>query len=235
MEGCEQTILYGRGLGGKRSKEPNRVDIKSLLLDLSEEDEETAEAFEEEVDPGIVDGLSIIKYPDPRLRAHNEEISYFKGYGLTEVVGKMWKLMYKANGVGLAAPQVGINKRLMVFNESGNPRNKSKEMVLLNPQIVARGENERAGPEGCLSFPGVGGQVKRSTSIQVEYQTLTGEKKKREFRGFEAVVFQHEYDHLDGVLFIDRLFKPDEVEKAEQPLQVLKDDWREKTGTEGAL
>lgn len=108
--------------------------------------------------------------------------------------------MYAAEGVGLAAPQVGINKRLMVFNQDGDPASKHNEMVLVNPVIVAKSNKTIVNEEGCLSFPKIYGDVTRARWIAVDYQTLEGKQVKNYyFEGTNAIIFQHEYDHLDKV------------------------------------
>lgn len=112
----------------------------------------------------------------------------------------MLLVMYAAEGVGLAAPQVGINKRLMVFNQDGDPASKHNEMVLVNPVIVAKSNKTIVNEEGCLSFPKIYGDVTRARWIAVDYQTLEGKQVKNYyFEGTNAIIFQHEYDHLDKV------------------------------------
>ena len=98
----------------------------------------------------------------------------------------------------------------MVFNEMGDPENVDKEMILVNPSIVSKSEDTNMREEGCLSFPQINGEVERSISIDVEYQTLTGEKKEVKLENLPARIFQHEYDHLDKVLFIDRFEERDQ-------------------------
>lgn len=159
----------------------------------------------EEKDPGDVKGtkLKILKYPHPQLRAENAEVTEFNE-NLAEKARQMLLVMYAADGIGLAAPQVGINEKLMVFNEVGDPENAEKEMILVNPTIVSKSEDTNMREEGCLSFPQINGEVERSITIDVEYQTLTGEKKEVKLENLPARIFQHEYDHLDKILFIDR-------------------------------
>jgi len=160
--------------------------------------------MKEEVDPGIVSGLQIFKYPAPTLRAPNEEITEFDD-NLKTLSRRMFDIMYEAEGVGLAAPQVGINKRLMVYNEHGDPKKWMSEMVLVNPQIVEKSAATDIETEGCLSFPGMNGPVKRSKWIKVEAKNLKGKTFKKKFVEWEARIFQHEYDHLEGVVYIDHL------------------------------
>jgi peptide deformylase len=165
----------------------------------------------EEKDPGDVMGtkLKILKYPHPQLRAENEEVTVFDER-LADKARQMLLVMYAADGIGLAAPQVGINQKLMVFNEMGDPENVDKEMILVNPSIISKSEDTNMREEGCLSFPQINGEVERSISIDVEYQTLTGEKKEVKLENLPARIFQHEYDHLDKVLFIDRFEERDQ-------------------------
>ncbi|KAL9188040.1 hypothetical protein ACHAXT_006418 [Thalassiosira profunda] len=192
----------------------------------------TAEEVEEEVDPGIVEGtdLRIAKYPHPALRAPNEEIPAEEltgpGSEISKIAKEMFLVMYAAKGVGLAAPQVGINKRLMVYNESGDPKKWMQETVMVNPKIVEFSEAKDWEEEGCLSFPDMSGDVERSKWIKVEAQNLKGKKMKKKFKGWEARIFQHEYDHLDGTVYIDRL--TEDGRKAVQPrLDELIEDFGE--------
>jgi peptide deformylase len=162
-----------------------------------------------EVDPGVVEGtnLRIIKYPDPVLRAPNAVITEeeLKEGSVAKLAKEMFLLMYAAEGVGLAAPQVGVNKRLMVYNESGDAKKWLDEIVMVNPRIVEFSEAKDIDVEGCLSFPEMTGDVERSKWIKVEAMNLRGKTIKRKFNGWEARIFQHEYDHLDGVVYIDHL------------------------------
>jgi len=163
--------------------------------------------FEEvdEVDPGVVAGLTVLKYPHPRLRAENSDVEKFD-YDLKQLTKRMFKLMYASRGVGLAAPQVGINQRLMVVNWDGDPGRSGSELVLCNPSIVEASTATDVETEGCLSFPGFIADVERAESIVVEFQTVKGKPRRLELSGWEARVFQHEYDHLDGKLYAtDRL------------------------------
>lgn len=163
-----------------------------------------------EIDPGNVKGtkLKILKYPHPKLRADNEAITVFDDE-LRRISSEMLLIMRTADGIGLAAPQVGINKRLMVFNEFADSG--KSDMILVNPSIIAKSEDTDSREEGCLSFPQINGDVIRSTWIEVEYMTVSGEKVQKKFEGLAARIFQHEYDHLDKVLFIDRFGEKDKA------------------------
>jgi peptide deformylase len=144
--------------------------------------------------------LRILKYPNPKLRTDNVEITVFDD-ALKQTASEMLLLMYAADGVGLAAPQVGINKRLMVFNEEGEKTKPEKEMILVNPVITAKGEEKDEREEGCLSFPQIYGKVMRHKWIEIDYQDIEGNKKKARLEGWPARVFQHEFDHLDKVSY----------------------------------
>jgi len=173
----------------------------------------------EEVNPGVVEGtdFTIVMYPHPSLRAENDEVALpDEQESITKLSKEMLKIMYAAEGVGLAAPQIGVNKRLMVYNPTGDPRNwMSDETILVNPRIVEYSNAKDEEIEGCLSFPDMQGEVIRSKWIKVEAMTPKGRKIKKKFKGWEARIFQHEYDHLEGTVYTDRL--SDETKKKVRP------------------
>ena len=146
--------------------------------------------------------LSIIPDPHPTLRVRSKPIRRVD-QGLRALVGQMLDLMYEAEGVGLAANQVNLPLRLFVANPSGE-RGEGEELVLINPELQMPKGSE-TGQEGCLSLPGLYGQVKRPKSIRVSAYDLSGNPIERVVDGFLARVLQHENDHLDGVLFFDRM------------------------------
>lgn len=121
---------------------------------------------------------------------------------LDQLVKDMFETMYDANGIGLAAPQVGIARRLIVVhvNEEGE-----EPFALLNPRVVESGKAKEKGEEGCLSIPEVSGYVERPATVVVEGVDPSGNPVRIEADGMLARCLQHEIDHLDGVLFIDRL------------------------------
>lgn len=141
--------------------------------------------------------LKIIKYPSPVLRFANELVTVFDDE-LKELVDEMTIIMTNSRGVGLAAPQVGINKKIAIVNTDG------KRYVLINPRIISA-KGEQFGQEGCLSFPGIFENIKRAETVTVECYDETGEKQFYEVSGLTARAFQHEIDHLDGKLLIDNL------------------------------
>lgn len=169
----------------------------------------SSSSMKEEVDPGVVEGtnLRIVKYPHPSLRATNDEITLeeLESGEISKIAKEMFLVMYAADGIGLASPQVGVNKRLMVYNDTGDKKKWLMETVMVNPKIVEYSKASDIMGEGCLSFPSMDGDVQRSKWIKVEAMNLKGKKIKKKFQGFEARLFQHEYDHLDGKLYIDHL------------------------------
>jgi peptide deformylase len=158
--------------------------------------------------------LEIREYPTAVLKKKAGTVKKF-GPELQSLVERMFEIMYETDGVGLAAPQVGISKRVVVVDSRQSPEEK---MVLVNPSIAKR-EGEELMQEGCLSVPGAFTDVKRSARVEVVAQDLTGEKIRFTAEGFLARIIQHEVDHLDGLLFIDRL----DVIAREQALA----DWKE--------
>ncbi|GJD10071.1 Peptide deformylase 1B, chloroplastic/mitochondrial [Galdieria sulphuraria] len=151
--------------------------------------------------------LEVVKYPDPRLRKENEEVDPCHP-SVGEIARKMFQVMYADRGVGLAAPQVGINQRLMVYNPTGKPSSFLSQVVMVNPKIVDCSDKKVVDLEGCLSFPGI-----------------AGKKIKLKLEGWQARIFQHEYDHLDGILFIDRM-EPEERARAQFVLDQLVNNYK---------
>lgn len=161
--------------------------------------------------------LSILQYGDPILRAKGKRVDNIDDH-IREMAQNMIETMQAANGVGLAAQQVGEAIQLTVIDVSQSEdrpsgiRLNGKEvdlesvmpLVLINPQVELGTETER-GTEGCLSFPEITGEIERARSITVRAQNLDGEKAEIEARGLLARAIQHEVDHLNGVLFIDRM------------------------------
>lgn len=121
------------------------------------------------------------------------------------MAAEMLDMMYQGDGVGLAANQVDLPYRIFVMNPTGDPAQKDQEFVLLNPEILSRKGGMEEKEEGCLSLPGVYAPVRRSTKIVLSAYNLQGQEVRYELEGLAARAAQHEIDHLDGVLFIDRL------------------------------
>ena len=148
-------------------------------------------------------GLSIIQYPHPTLRHMSKPLRRVDAE-LHSAVREMFDLMYEANGVGLAANQVDLPYRFFVMNLEADPKAADQELVFLNPVLTGR-KGTIEGEEGCLSLPGLYAQVKRTERIVLNAFTLNGEEITLDLDGLAARAVQHEIDHLDGVLFIDRL------------------------------
>src|SRR5919112_5418973 len=145
--------------------------------------------------------LDIVTYPNAVLETPGEPVTEF-GEDLKRLAADMFETMYAARGVGLAAPQVGVSKRLFVMDCSagGDPQ---ARVALVNP-VVLSVEGDQTGDEGCLSFPGVFFSVKRSLRAVVRAQDLNGEEFEFDGLELEARCMLHETDHCDGVVFLDR-------------------------------
>lgn len=151
--------------------------------------------------------LPIRKYPDPVLRRPAKPVTVIDD-ALRRLAADMIETMHDASGVGLAAPQVGVGLRLVVVDfdpEERDPR------VLVNPVIVKRRGRKELGEEGCLSFPDLRSHVKRSPGVVCEAQNLDGEVVVYEVDELTARAIQHELDHLDGLLFIDKVGPSDKL------------------------
>jgi len=144
----------------------------------------------------------IVKYPDPVLQRPSEPVSEFNEE-LRALVDDMFESMYAAHGIGLAAPQVGVSKRLTVIDLSFQ-KEPEKKLVLINPEIIFR-EGKQYGEEGCLSLPEIHEKVSRAAKVKVRAQDVQGKWFETEGEELLARAFQHEIDHLDGVLFIFRV------------------------------
>jgi peptide deformylase len=147
--------------------------------------------------------MQIIRYPHPALRWKSKPITRIDAE-LRRTVREMFDCMYENNGIGLAANQVGLPYRLFVTNATGDPAEKDAERVFVNPEILRR-KGSAEGEEGCLSLPQLYGQVRRSEKILVDAFDLDGQEFELAADELEARVIQHENDHIDGVLFIDRM------------------------------
>ncbi len=152
--------------------------------------------------------LPIYLYGHPVLRKLATDIT--PDYqGLAELIPNMFETMYKSDGIGIAAPQVGLPIRLFVIDASplasDYPEVKGFKRVFINAHIKRMSDDQMETSEGCLSLPGISEYVKRSTEIEIEYDDENFVHKTEVIKGYAAVVVQHEYDHLDGKLFIDHL------------------------------
>ncbi len=146
--------------------------------------------------------LKIVHYPEPVLLQVGRPVEAFDDE-LKILVADMFETMYEAKGVGLAAPQVAVSKRLFVMDCSNGEDTEAK-MALINPEIVSV-EGEQYGDEGCLSFPGLYQKVERSLRAVVKFQDENGEHFELEVEDLEARCVLHETDHCDGIVFLDRM------------------------------
>lgn len=146
--------------------------------------------------------LNVVKYGDPILTRRTEEVTDFDEK-LRKLIDDMFETMYGAPGVGLAAPQVGVLKRLFVMDCSTG-KNKRQKVALVNP-VIETEEGEQIGDEGCLSFPGMYLEIKRPQRVVVRARDIDGSEITLDVMDLEARCVSHETDHLDGELFINYL------------------------------
>ncbi|HEY9825458.1 MAG TPA: peptide deformylase [Stenomitos sp.] len=173
--------------------------------------------------------LEILQIGNPRLRILAEPIAEPTDPVLQTFIDDLLREMHQANGVGIAAPQVGRSLQLVIIASRPNPRYPNAPAMdplpMLNPRIVSHSSTLEKGWEGCLSVPGIRGLVPRYTAIDVEYLDRQGQPQQQTFHDFVARIFQHEYDHLQGIVFIDRVESTYELmSDAEYRRQILRLD-----------
>lgn len=155
------------------------------------------------------DLLTVIQLGNPLLRQKAALVENIQDGNIQKLIADLIFTVAQANGVGIAAPQVAEQKRLFIVASRPNARYpNAPEMeptAMINPQIIAHSTEKVKGWEGCLSIPGIRGLIPRYQAIEVEYTDGNGKLQKQEFTDFVARIFQHEYDHLDGIVFVDRL------------------------------
>ena len=147
--------------------------------------------------------LPIRRAGDPVLREKARRVRR-PDDSIAKIIEDMWVTMYDAPGVGLAAPQVGINKRVVIIN-SFQDGERGETQFFVNPKILHFSEETVISEEGCLSVPGYCAEVQRAKSIRLSYLDYDNNQQDRSFTGFFSICLQHEIDHLDGILFIDHL------------------------------
>ena len=162
----------------------------------------------------MFEDLKIIIYPDPRLRKISTPVSAFDEK-LAALARRMFELMRESKGVGLAAPQTGQNIRLFVMNHTGKPED---DRVYVNPALTDAEGDEKA-EEGCLSLPKINVEVDRAKTAKMIAQDLTGKPIEQTETGYIARIWQHELDHLNGVLIIDKMGPTAKIENR----KILKD------------
>ena len=154
--------------------------------------------------------FDVVLFPDPVLRKETEEITAFDDE-LKGVVEGMFERMFESQGVGLAAPQVGLSMRLFVLNDEGDKDKPERNLALINPTIKSFGGKKTRHEEGCLSLPGVHADITRPEKCVVHHFDVDGNEVEKEYDGFVARIIQHEYDHLQGVLLVDRMTPSDKL------------------------
>ena len=142
--------------------------------------------------------LKIVKYPDPILKKKSEEVR-LSDRTLRSLIPQMIETMEKNQGIGLAAPQIGLPKKIIIITEG------KKAHAFLNPRIIKQGKEKERDEEGCLSLPGLFVKILRSKQVEVAAETLDGQTIRIKARGLGARIFQHEIDHIEGKLIVNRV------------------------------
>jgi peptide deformylase len=159
--------------------------------------------------------LEIAQIGQPILRQIAQPVENIKDESLQRLIDRLLTQVKTVNGVGIAAPQVSQSLRLFIVASHPNPRYPHAPLMeaiaMINPTIIAHSSEMELGEEGCLSIPDHRGLVSRYQAIEVEYLTRDGQGKRQELTGFIARIFQHELDHLNGILFTDHLISSDMV------------------------
>jgi peptide deformylase len=159
--------------------------------------------------------MAITQLGNPILRQKAKEVTSIKNYSTQRLIDKLLTTVIKVNGVGLAAPQLNKPWRIFILASHPNPRYpkapQMKPRAIINPQILATSGKKIKDWEGCLSIPGIRGLVPRYEAVRVEYTDRMGKHIKARYKNFIARIFQHEYDHLEGIVFLDRLQTTKEI------------------------
>ncbi len=147
--------------------------------------------------------LTLVTYPDPSLKKISIDVTSFDKE-LKILTDNMFATMYKNNGVGLAAPQIGLSKKIVVIDLQEKDKKEPEKYILINPQII-ESSGSTSCEEGCLSVPGYHEIVKRKENVTVKFQKLDGTEEVIFASGMLAICMQHEIDHLNGILFVDKI------------------------------
>ncbi|MEM6672512.1 MAG: peptide deformylase [Planctomycetota bacterium] len=154
--------------------------------------------------------FDVVLFPDPVLRKEAADVEAFDD-DLRSTVTGMFERMFESQGVGLAAPQVGLSQRIFVLNDEGDREKPDRNLALINPTIKSLEGPKVRFEEGCLSLPGVHCDVTRPERCVVHAFDVEGNAFEKEYEGFVARIIQHEYDHLQGVLLVDRMTPSDKM------------------------
>ena len=175
--------------------------------------------------------LQISQLGHPVLRKKATEITNFKSKELQDLIDDLIATVGEVDGVGIAAPQVYESKQVFIVASYPNPRYpnapKMKPTAMINPVIVKKSEEMEKDWEGCLSIPGLRALVPRHKTVKVEFYTREGKKQTKIFKDFVARIFQHEFDHLDGVVFTDRA-NPKDFMMEKEYLKMMKKETEKK-------
>ena len=172
----------------------------------------------------MAEPLEVVLYPDPRLKRATRAIEAVDD-GIRSMAERMIATMHRAGGIGIAAPQVGWDRRLCIVSGTGDP---GDELVLVNPRIVAE-EGSIPMEEGCLSFPGLAAVITRAEQVSVEYQDLDGKTRRLDTSGLLGRCILHEVDHLEGILFTTRISPADRI-RLKRALRELEDLFERRSG-----
>ena len=157
----------------------------------------------------MTESLQIAQLGNPILRQQAQLVDNVQDEYIQQLIDALIATVAASSGVGIAAPQVFESHRLFIVASRPNPRYPNapamEPTAMINPRIIAHSTDVVKGWEGCLSIPGIRGLVSRYQAIEVEYMTPAGQLHRQELTDFVARIFQHEYDHLDGIVFLDRL------------------------------
>src|SRR3569832_2699569 len=157
----------------------------------------------------MTQSLQIAQLGNPILRQQAQLVNNVRDERIQQVIDALIVTAAASNGVGIAAPQVSESYRLFIVASRPNARYPNAPLIdptaMINPRIIAHSTEKVKGWEGCLSIPGIRGLVPRYQAIEVEYITRDGQLHQQQFTDFAARIFQHEYDHLDGIVFLDRV------------------------------
>lgn len=169
--------------------------------------------------------LPVIQLGNAILRQSATAIDSIHDSAITTLIENLMATLQQSNGVGIAAPQVAVSKRLFIVASRPNPRYpNAPEMEptpMINPRLVSHSDEIVKDWEGCLSIPGIRGLIPRYRSISVEYLDRNGQLQKQEFTDFIARIFQHELDHLNGLVFLDRLESVQEIITDQEYLKLI--------------
>jgi peptide deformylase len=193
-------------------------DLEPQVEELVDQDTEEVPRLDPEVEARRNAAMALIRrFGDPVLKSRATPVDRFDD-GLRKQVGRMAAIMSDALGVGLAAPQLGVSQRLLVYRVGFE----APLVALVNPEVEWSGDEEEVGEEGCLSIPGVQLDVERPVHVRVRARDEHGEERVVEASGLEARVIQHELDHLDGVLILDRTTR----EQRKEAIRTLREQER---------